>query len=71
MIDATQLTRSQRRVMELLAHGWAARRQYGSVVYVNGGKVCTVATMNALERRQLVIRHGDEWRVNESVVKAS
>lgn len=61
IIDANQLTRSQRRVMEYLAHGHVARRQYGSVVYVNGGKIATVATMEALERRKLVIRDGDEW----------
>lgn len=37
-----------------------ARREYGSVVYVNGGKIGTVATMEALERRKLIKRDGDE-----------
>jgi len=49
VIDATQLTRSQRRVMEYLAHGYTAYRQYGSVVYINGNEICTEATMRALE----------------------
>lgn len=71
IIDVSQLTRPQRRVMEYLAHGHCARREYGSVVYVNGGKIATVATMLALERRQLVIRNGDEWVANESILKAS
>lgn len=61
IINANQLTHSQRRVMEYLAHGHRAIRQYGSVVYVNGGKIATVATMDALERRKLVTRNGDEW----------
>lgn len=61
IIDANQLTHTQRRVMEYLAHGHRAIRRYGSVVYVNGGKIATVATMEALERRKLVIRYGDEW----------
>lgn len=60
MIDANKLTRPQRRVMEFLTGGHVARREYGSVVYVNGGKLCTVATMLALESRKLVKRDGDE-----------
>ena len=47
--------------MDFLSHGWTARRQYGSVVYVNGGKIATIATMLALEARGLVERNGDEW----------
>lgn len=62
IIDANQLTHAQRRVMQYLARGHTARRQYGSVVYVNGGKIATVATMIALERRKLVSRNGDEWK---------
>lgn len=61
MIDANKLTRAQRRVMEYLVHGHRAHRRYGSVVYVNGGKIATVATMLALEARNLIKRDGDEW----------
>lgn len=71
MIDANRLTHAQRRVIEYLVHGHTARREYGSVVYVNGGKIATVATMEALERRQLIKRNGDEWRINEAVTKVS
>ena len=60
-------------MIEYLAHGHIARREYGSVVYVNGGKIATVATMEALERRQLINRNrnGDEWRISEAAMKAS
>jgi len=59
-----KLTRTQERVMEWLRGGHHARRRYGCVVYVNGGKLCTAATMLALEYKGLVKRVGnDEWVV--------
>jgi hypothetical protein len=39
---------------------------YGEVVYVNGGKVGTTATMEALVKRGLIELSGvDEWKVTE------
>jgi hypothetical protein len=61
-----KLTRPQQRVMEYLRGGHRARRMYGEVVYVNGGKVGTTATMEALVKRGLIELSGvDEWKVTE------
>lgn len=61
-----KLTPAQERVMEWLKGGHRARRWYGCVVYVNGGKVGTVATMASLERAGLVEQCGtDEWEATE------
>lgn len=49
------LTPAQERVMQWLRGGHRARREYGNVVYVNGGRVGTVATLRALEKRRLVV----------------
>ena len=57
------LTPAQERVMQWLRGGHRARREYGSVVYINGGRVGTVATMLALESRGLIVREDeDTWR---------
>jgi len=62
-----KLTRTQQRVMEWLRGGHHAHRRYGSVVYVNGGKLCTAATMLALEYKGLVKRlSNDEWIATEA-----
>lgn len=59
------LTPTQRRVMEWLQGGHRATLRYGSVVYVNGGKLCTVPTMTALEKRGLIKRDGNQWYYND------
>lgn len=64
-----KLTSAQRNVMEYLRHGHVARRTYLSVIEINGRKVCTEATMQALERQGLVQRSGadeDEWIATEA-----
>jgi hypothetical protein len=49
-----KLTPTQERVMKWLSQGWDARVCHGSVVEVNGKRICTLMTVNALERLGLV-----------------
>ncbi|WP_198537183.1 MULTISPECIES: hypothetical protein [Pseudomonas] len=49
-----RLTKTQWKVMRWLSQGWAARVSHGSVVVINGAKVCNADTMGALERFGLV-----------------
>lgn len=49
-----KLTPTQERVMKWLSQGWDARVSHGSVVEVNGKRLCTLTTVNALERLGVV-----------------
>lgn len=51
-----QLTSTQTRVMEWLSQGWSAWVSHGSVVEVNGERMCNVDTMAVLARLGLVSR---------------
>lgn len=62
-----KLTDAQKRVMSWLGKGWSARRAYGSVIEVNGMRICNVDTMMALERQGLVVKDkDDQWTATES-----
>lgn len=50
------LTRTQQQVMLWISQGWSARVSSGSAVEINGKRVCTVSTMEVLERKGLVER---------------
>lgn len=54
----------QRRVMDLLHHGWITQPGDGASIYINGKRVCNVDTMMALQRKGLVERV-DGGRVGE------
>jgi len=49
-----KLSQAQARVMKWISQGWGARVSHGSVVEINGEKVCNVGTMTTLERYGLV-----------------
>ena len=57
-MDQKKLTKPQRAVMIWLSRGWKAYAAYGNRVEVNGKPVCTVQTMDALEKAGLVEREG-------------
>lgn len=64
-----QLSKTQQRSMEWLRGGHTIVRRYGEVCYVNGGKVCTVPTMRALERLGLVKEvEPDNWKIARSAL---
>jgi len=48
-----KLTAAQVRVMKWLALGWTAEPGAGSVLVVNGSRVCNIDTMNSLQRAGL------------------
>lgn len=52
----TLLNNEERRVLELLQQGQKAEFIYGFGVYVGSRPVCHLPTMEALERRGLVIQ---------------
>lgn len=43
-----KLTEAQKRVMSWIGKGWSARRSHGTVIEVNGERICNVDTMMAL-----------------------
>ncbi|NIF29179.1 hypothetical protein F3J44_22730 [Pantoea sp. Tr-811] len=51
-----KLTPVQQEVMRWLSQRWEARVSVGSVVEINGARVCNLSTMNALARLGLVER---------------
>jgi hypothetical protein len=54
--------------MEYLRGGRRARTEYAGVVYINGSKLCSEATMYALERKGLVRQINgkpNEWAAAE------
>ena len=53
-----KLTKPQRAAMIWLSRGWKAYIAYGTRVEVNGKPVCTVQTMEVLEKAGLVEREG-------------
>lgn len=62
-----KLTAAQERVMSWLGKGWTGRPAYGSVIEVNGARICNVDTMMALSRRGLVIKDGDgQWAATDA-----
>jgi hypothetical protein len=48
-----KLTEAQKRVMSWIGKGWSARRSHGTVIEVNGERICNVDTMMALSRMGL------------------
>ena len=62
-----KLTTAQRRVMSWLGKGWTGRPAYGSVIEVNGQRICNVDTMMALQRMGLVEKDKDgQWAATEN-----
>lgn len=62
-----KLTAAQTRVMSWLGKGWTGRPAYGSVIEVNGQRICNVDTMTALSRLGLVIKGDDgQWAATEN-----
>lgn len=55
-----RLSKTQRRVMEWLGQGHRAYLRYGSVLYVNGGKLCTLSTMIALLQHGFVTQEDSQ-----------
>jgi hypothetical protein len=51
-----KLSPAQQRVMLWLSQGWSARISHGSVVEINGKRICNVDTMKTLVRLGLVER---------------
>jgi len=49
-----KLSRTQQRVMAHMRHGREARQLTGRNIYINGVKVCTIATIGVLKRLGLV-----------------
>jgi hypothetical protein len=63
-----KLTKSQRAVMIWMSKGWKAYVAGGKTrVEINGHRVATLETMNALERAGLVARLGvSAWEATEA-----
>lgn len=62
-----KLSKPQRAVMIWLSRGWKAYVAYGNRVEVNGMPVCTVPTMESLEKTGLVQREGvAAWSATEA-----
>ena len=62
-----KLTAAQKRVMSWLGKGWTGRPAHGSVIEVNGQRICNVDTMMALSRLGLVIKDGNgQWAATEA-----
>ncbi|MFZ3139133.1 hypothetical protein [Polaromonas sp.] len=56
----------QRRVMKWLGNGWRSELGAGSCVLVNGEKICTLATMRALQKAGYVTQGKDQcWEATE------
>lgn len=62
-----KLSKAQAEVMEWANGGWLIRRSHGSVVEVNGHRLCRIDTMTALERLGLIERVGDHWKKKATV----
>lgn len=62
-----RLTEAQKRVMSWIGKGWTARRSHGTVIEVNGKRVCNEDTMMALYRMG-VAQQAQEgtWAATES-----
>lgn len=62
-----KLTAAQTRVMSWIGKGWSARPAYGSVIEVNGKRICNADTMMALSRKGLAAKDGaGQWVATES-----
>jgi len=68
-----KLTPLQDKVMLWLSQGWHARRAYCAVVEINGERVCSTNTMEALTRRGLVMidPHTRQWVATDEGKKLS
>jgi len=51
-----KLSPAQKRVMDMMSHGWPASKHSGMSVYINGLRQCNVDTMTVLERLGLIER---------------
>lgn len=64
---ATKLTKTQAFVMNQMNKGWKAYVAHGNRVEINGRRVCTTETMEALERAGLVEKIGvAAWAATEA-----
>jgi len=62
-----KLTEAQQRVMSWIGKGWTARRSHGTVIEVNGKRVCNVDTMMALSRMGLAQQEQEgTWAATDS-----
>lgn len=59
-----KLTQAQRNIMKWLGQGWITEPVHGSTVMVNGQRICSIATLKALERAGYVESDANHcWKV--------
>lgn len=56
---AEVLSQTQRKVMIWMSQKWTCRLSHGDVAEINGKRVCTLATLKALERKGLIEKKPD------------